>query len=158
MPEQRYMGMKEHGISRKRKIKKLRKIESYGSRVEMRCGNAEVEKCRQATSSSWVLFAMLGSLDFILRGAELPDTPDAASMPNSAWFHSHSRPLHKFLLLFILLLQLQMPAPPGKIAFIVLGCILDNLESLSLSLAQTLCHRPPSRNVMRINPGALLVC
>lgn len=125
----------------------------------MRCGYAEVGKCRQATSPSWVLWAMLGCVDLILRVAELPDTPCAIATPNSAWLHSHSWHFHNFLLLFILLLQLQMPASPGKIVLTVLSCILDNLELLSLNLTWTLCHRPPLNKCCEnkpMNPDVLL--
>lgn len=112
----------------------------------------------QATSSSMVLFATLKSLDPILRAAELPDTPFATAMPNSAWFHSHCRHLHNFLLLFVLFLQFQMPTLPGKTVFIVLSCILDNLELFFLNLAWTFCQWPPVRSVVRINSGTLLFC
>lgn len=106
-------------------------MESYGLRVEMRCG----KKCRQATSASRTLFVMLRNLDYHPIDNRAPDTPYATARPSSARLHSYCLYFHNFGLLFILFLQLQMPALPGKMAFIVLCCRHDNIELLLLNLA-----------------------
>lgn len=65
-------------------FKKFRKMESYGSRVETRCG----KKWRQATSSSRTLFVMLRNLDYHPIDSRALDTPYAAALPSSARLHS----------------------------------------------------------------------
>lgn len=81
-----------------------------------------------------VLFATLRSVDSILRVAEIQTRP--MPQPCQAPHGSAATPgAFSTFCLFVLFLQFQMPAPPGKILFIVLSCVLDSSELLLRYLA-----------------------
>lgn len=104
-----------------------------------------------------VLFATLRNVDSFLRAAEFQTRP--MPQPCQAPHGSTANPgTFTTCCLFVLFLQFQIPAPPGKILFIVLSCVLDSSELLFYSTWHgcTLCHQSPLKNVVWINPYILL--
>lgn len=149
----KYVDRKERKNIHKMKTKRSQRnwlFSFKGGDEAWQCLNQE----RQTTSLSGSPSAMLRGLDCILMESGAPRHTLCYSRAKLC----HSRYFHNSLLLFVLLLQLHMPAPPGEIAVIVLSCVLDNTELLLLNLAWILCHWLPWRNVVRSNPWSLLFC
>lgn len=120
--------------------------------MENGCGNDCIRKCRQATSSSRSLFAMLRSLDFILMESGAPRHTLHYSHAKLCKLPQPLQALSQLSAIVRFVSSAPKPAPPGQSASIVLNCILDNMEFLLLNLAWTLCHQPPLRNNVRPNP------
>lgn len=126
--------MKEHGLSRRKEKKKnFRKIESVVQ--GWRWGVTMLKSGQVGRQPALrVLFATLRSVNSILRAAEFQTHP--MPQPRQAPHGSAATPgTFSTFFLFVLFLQFQMPAPPGKILFIVLSCVLDSSVSLLLYLA-----------------------